>query len=340
MGWLNNLLWSSSSDASSKKPSADDDPLKNLDPALRAFLDKESPVKYQRAAAENSLASAREASAAAASAAAEAAASQPAPLVPPQSMYQDGRYAHLWKTYKPLSAVEDEGKSNNEKMADVLQGFRARKDSIGKAALENCALQQEEWMQCLKSGAWEDRLMLCRKQIRRFEHCYNMQHRFLRTLGYQANASLSPDVNDAIQIHADNLYQRLVAHEAAVADAKAAGLPEPVWEPSHTTPLGISSPSAAAANKNSNNNNNNTIPAPAPSEVAQWQQKLADMPEEERPFEQAALRADFGVKAHTAEQVQRLMAEESRDVEARRKSGRASLLDYVWAMFKPAGDGK
>lgn len=177
MGWFDNLFWASSSgDASSKRSGSDEDPLKNLDPKLRAFLDKESPVKYQRAAAENSLASAAEAASRAAAEAAEAAAAEPPPLVPPQSLYPDGRYAHLWKTYKPLSAIEDEGKSNNEKMADVLGGFRARKDSIGRAALENCALQQEEWMACLKSGAWEDRLMLCRDQIRRFERCYNMQH--------------------------------------------------------------------------------------------------------------------------------------------------------------------
>ncbi|KAL5621306.1 hypothetical protein BROUX41_006776 [Berkeleyomyces rouxiae] len=325
MGWLGSLFWSSSDNK--------DDPLKNLDPKLREFLDRESPVKYQKAEAENEFAQAKETSKRAADAAAAAAASAPAPTVPRESMFPDGRYAHLWKTYKPLSTIEDEGKTNNEKMADVLDGYKARKDSIGRAALENCAIQQEEWMQCLKGGSWEDRLMLCRTQVRKFERCYNMQNRFLRTLGYQADPTRGPEFNDAIQVHADALYARMLEHEDAVAAAAAAGQPEPEWKP--VTPI-VPAPYTAG---NAPEIATAGVAAKTADEEKQWDERLAAMPEDERPYEKAAMEADLNVKAQTAGRVTKLMEEEGKEVEARRKAGKASLTDHVWSMFKPTQAG-
>ncbi|KKF94701.1 hypothetical protein CFO_g2923 [Ceratocystis platani] len=318
MGWLGSLFGSSNNK---------DDPLKNLDPKLREFLDRESPIKHQKAEAENEFASTKDDAARrrAESAAASAAESQPL-AVPRESLFPDGRYAHLWKTYKPLSSIEDEGKTNNEKMADVLDGYKTRKDSIGRAALENCAIQQEEWMQCLKNGSWDDRLMLCRTQVRKFERCYNMQNRFLRTLGYQADPSRGDEFNDAIQVHADALYARMLEHEEAVAAAAAAGQPEPDWKPVvPVVPAPHTSPTGPAVKTE--------------EEQRQWDERLAATPEEERPFEKAAMEADFNVKANTAGRVSKLMEDEGKEVEARRKAGKASLTDHIWALFKSQAVG-
>ena len=96
--------------------------------------------------------------------------------MPPQSLYQDGRYAHLWKNYKPQSVVEAETKSDHEKLMDVLEAYKERKAEIGKAALENCALEQAEWSECMKSGTVTARMTMCRDAVRKFERCYTIQN--------------------------------------------------------------------------------------------------------------------------------------------------------------------
>lgn len=182
MGWFDGWFGPSASS---------DDPLKSLDPKLREYLERESPVKIQqqqqvqeaekkaiRIAAQAALAAEANAQAHAQSQsqsqdAAAAAAEQP--KVPKESLFQDGRYAHLWKTYRPYAEIEAETKTDHEKLMDVLDGFKQRKHNIGRAALENCAIQQEEWVNCMKSGDWEDRMQMCRRQVQKFERCYTMQ---------------------------------------------------------------------------------------------------------------------------------------------------------------------
>jgi len=163
MGWFSSIFGSSN-------PS--DDTLSKLDPKLREFLDKESPVKLQTTATKST--------------------SSPAPsprqaeqkprgelskaAVPKESQFQDGRYAHIWKNYRPLDAMEGETKTGQDQLMDVLEGYKERKHLIGKAALENCALQQEAWRKCMTgSGSWTDTLTMCSDQVREFEKCYTMQ---------------------------------------------------------------------------------------------------------------------------------------------------------------------
>ena len=193
MGWLPSIF-------GGEKPS---DPLGKLDPKLREFLERESPVKYTPN---------------------EPAATAPPPTtttttttpptqqhdaipiaepegkeaaVPSASLYQDGRYAHLWKNYRPLAQVESESATDHDKLISVLEGFKERKAAIGRAALENCALQQEEWVNCMRNGSWEDQLQMCRHQVRRFERCYTMQ-----------SVSLPPPGTEAIRSSANHFHNR------------------------------------------------------------------------------------------------------------------------------------
>jgi hypothetical protein len=166
MGWLDN--WFSS------PPNSGVDPLQKLDPKLREFLQRESPIKYSSSTDQTQ-----------AQAAAPAPQPQPIadapnsleqqPAVPRESLYQDGRYAHLWKNYKPQAAVDAETKSDHEKLMDVLDAYKDRKAEIGKAALENCALEQVDWTECMKSGSVTARMTMCRDEVRKFERCYKMQ---------------------------------------------------------------------------------------------------------------------------------------------------------------------
>lgn len=207
--------------------SSDSDPLRNLDPTLREFLDKESPVKYKPAASPTPPASTT-------TSATQTNAPQPSPstpIVPKESLYPDGRYASLWKNYRPQAEIEAEGKSEQEKLSDVLEGYKERKVQIGRAAVENCALEQEAIDNCYDHGTYMDRLMMCRPETRAFERCYVMQSRFLKALGYLSTYERPPDVDEAIQMHADTLYHRMLAQEQAIETAKATGQPIPTFPP-------------------------------------------------------------------------------------------------------------
>jgi hypothetical protein len=155
MGWL----WGSDDKAK--------DAIKKLDPALREFLEKESPVKFAEAQPDP-----------------EPEAPPPPPTkeeleevknrVPSQSLYPDGRYAHIWKTYTPQGEVERRNKSESEQLADVLEGYKNRKAEIGRAALENCALQQFDLNECFRNGGIRATATMCRTENRSLERCYTM----------------------------------------------------------------------------------------------------------------------------------------------------------------------
>ncbi|KAG5929598.1 hypothetical protein E4U42_005303 [Claviceps africana] len=312
MGWFPSIF------GSGKSPS---DPLEKLDPKLREFLEKESPVKYtpnhQAPTSPTPVPQTQSQDVKKTDERTENAAA-----VPAASLYQDGRYAHLWKNYRPLQEVESEAATDHDKLMGVLEGFKERKAAIGRAALENCALQQEEWVNCMKSGSWEDQLQMCRHQVRRFERCYTMQSRFLRALGYGSIEGRSLQVEENIQMHADRLYERMIHHEAAVERAKKEGLPIPVFDPA--LPKG-------------------GIPKVTPTDELekQWRDKLDKLPEEERTVEEAALRADLQAKSEVAKSVKQIWASQKEERDARKADGQSTWGDSLAGLFgRSGGEGK
>jgi len=163
MGWF----WGKSPPPSSSSA----DPLRDLDPSLRDFLSKESPIKYKPAPAPPPPL-VQEKVASPLSPPSEASIN---PSVPPESLYPDGRYAHLWANYKSLAAIEAESKSDNEKLQDVLDGYKERKAQIGRAAVENCVEEQMAIGECYEKGSYARRMAMCRPENRAFERCYTMQ---------------------------------------------------------------------------------------------------------------------------------------------------------------------
>ncbi|RFU76370.1 hypothetical protein TARUN_5862 [Trichoderma arundinaceum] len=298
MGWLPSIF---GGDASN--------PLGKLDPKLREFLEKESPVKYIPNQPATST-QRRDVPAVAESKAEPAA-------VPAASLYQDGRYAHLWKNYRPLAEVEEETSTDHDKLMAVLEGYKERKAAIARAGLENCAPQQEEWINCMKSGSWEDQLQMCRHQVRRFERCYTMQSRFLRALGYGSVAGRPGEIDEDIQLHADALFQRMLQHEAEVEKAKENGTLIPTFDPS------LPKTSAAGA----------TIIKPSEELQKQWKEKLDQLPEDERAAEEAALRADLQAKADVARNVKKIWEAKREEREVRRAEGQATFSDTIAALF-------
>lgn len=162
MGWF----WGSNSD----------DPTKKLDPSLREYLEKEAPAKYTPTTDISSLSDSQKDAVSSKSATSDAPdASQPKP--PPPSLFPDGRYAHLWKTYKPLS--ETEGSSVTSGAERVIEQFKQRKDTVHRAAMENCALENEALTLCFQTGDWKKKLKahmtMCSEENGKFSRCYTTQ---------------------------------------------------------------------------------------------------------------------------------------------------------------------
>ncbi|KAM3485269.1 hypothetical protein MY8738_001517 [Beauveria namnaoensis] len=309
MGWLPSIFGGGASS----------DPISNLDPKLREFLDKESPVKYNKPKAQPSVPSSTTAPEAQASAAPATDSAKQA--VPSESLYQDGRYAHLWKNYRPLAQIEDETTTEQEKLVKILDGYKERKQAIGIAALENCAVQQEEWINCMKNGSWSDQLQMCRHQVQRFERCYTMQSRFLRALGYGSVIDRPPQVEEDIQMHADKLFNRMLDHERAVAEAKKEGRPVPVFESVVPRP-------------------SRQTPAPAEEVEKTWRDTLAKLPEDEREAEEAALRADYQTKEDVARHIKGIMDAKKKEREGRQAAGEGTLTDTLSALWSGGKSSK
>ena len=160
MGWL----WGS-------KRSANANARTELDSDLEIFLENETPGKYEPAAPRAPKIPQNSNGVSKPSSQGQAVDGS----LPNESLFQDGRYAHLWKNYRPLSDIENATKSDQEKLMDVLEGYKERKRSIGRVALENCALEQFDLQDCYANGTMTDRMVLCRRQRKAFDRCYTVQ---------------------------------------------------------------------------------------------------------------------------------------------------------------------
>ncbi|KAI4166819.1 MAG: hypothetical protein LQ343_007720 [Gyalolechia ehrenbergii] len=339
-GWLGN----SNPDSNTKN-----DPLRDLDPSLREFLEKESPVKYETSPPPPPPAPQIEPSTAAQTSTGTSA--ENTPSVPPESLFQDGRYAHLWKTYKPRAEVENTYKSEQEKLMDLLEGYQSRKARIGKAALENCAEEQEAMSDCYRNGSWKSKMTMCRPENKAFERCYTMQARFLKALGYLSAYDRPAEIDERIQMHADTLYHRMLAQEAAVAEAKASDAPIPSFAPLIPAPASSSSPdkstptistgqpvsaSAAATLESARPMSyeeskavylKRLKPHVRQALEEQWEKKKLSSEEKMLEARAYAMEAEAGVGV--ANQVGQMMQDVQKGREQRRKEGTATLGDTV-----------
>lgn len=71
--------------------------------------------------------------------------------------------------------MELEVKTDQDRLLDVLHDFKKRKAAIGRAAVENCVMEQLNVNDCYVNGSWAKRMTLCREENRAFERCYMMQ---------------------------------------------------------------------------------------------------------------------------------------------------------------------
>lgn len=157
------------------------DPTKKLDPGLRDYLQQESPDKYTPAAAPSPAPESHPPSTSLpepsqSESSQSAATEETKPAVPSASLFPDGRYAHLWKNYQTPADIELTSKRPGERVVDQ---FKRRKDLLNRAAVENCAEEQEILTHCFKRGSLQNRMWarvtLCSAENRDFGRCYTMQ---------------------------------------------------------------------------------------------------------------------------------------------------------------------
>ncbi len=215
-----------------------DDPLKDLDPGLKEFLRKEAPKQYTPGSSKADEAQSYRAQVGIADPsqdqrnrdAPEAVSPEDRPL-PKESLFQDGRYKHIWKNYRPQGEAEEAGKSDQEKLMDIVSGYKERQAQIGRTAMESCSNEQFAVHECFRSGSWSARMTMCRAENRQLERCIVMQSRFLRALGYLSIYERPVEETDRIQMHADTLYHQMLEQEKLIKEAKEKGEKPPEFGP-------------------------------------------------------------------------------------------------------------
>ncbi|CUS12450.1 unnamed protein product [Tuber aestivum] len=207
MGWF----WGSSSPKGTDNPS---NPLSHLDPALRDFLLKESPLKpsspppLQPSDGPTPTPAAPE---------------TPSPTQNPRtanSPYGD-RYADIWAQYTPQGFTQA-SKSSQEQLADILQAYKYRKSLIARAALENCVGEQSALHECYRHGGFAQKARGCGVEKGQLQDCYTTQTKFLQAMGYMSDFARSAEVDERIQMHADKLYQEQVRQDELAEEEKRA----------------------------------------------------------------------------------------------------------------------
>ncbi|KAH7059049.1 hypothetical protein B0J12DRAFT_594925 [Macrophomina phaseolina] len=336
MGWF----WGSSNGSSS----AAADPAKQLDPSLKKFLEKESHPANNAAAAASSPSShsATSALSPAVSPASPAPPEQQAttsatsPVVPSASLYPDGRFAHLWKTYEPLSAVEARTKSDQEKLSDIVTAYNDRRAGIGRAALENCAFQQLALSDCFRSGTWSARITMCRKETQALDRCYTMQSRFLKALGYLSVQGEGKEREEAVQMHADRLYQRMLEQERLVEEAKARGEEPPRFgsilskENVEAAMKGNVAPLRAKEMEEKELARNlDEMRGLSPKMRKEFEDRLKELHGVEREIELRAIQGEFAESKLIAKQVEALFEEEKVKRLERQSQGKETIGDTI-----------
>lgn len=119
-------------------------------------------------------------------------------------------------------------------------------------------------------------------------------------------------------MHADTLYHRMLAQEAAVAEAQAAGLPEPQFSPILSS-VSRSTTNAPAAVKNDANNAAATTspPPPPPPAAALSKDELPPLMPETQRLLTAAAQAALRDRLKTMTAMEREVEENGAIMEAR-----------------------
>ena len=175
------------------------------------------------------------------------------------------------------------------------------------------------------------------------------EQRFLKALGYLSTYSRPESVDEAIQMHADTLYHRMLAQEAAAEEAKAAGLPEPQFAPILSSVSKSTTGTLTPNNDTTATTTNTTTPpqAPAaskddlppltpeaqtmlnPASQAALRERLKVMTPTERELEERGVIMEARAASETGKQVTDIIGQRKK----RREEGKATAGDTISGWF-------
>jgi|TARA_R110002003_G_scaffold186_6_gene14553 hypothetical protein len=323
MGWL----WGSGGGGSTD----------NLDPSLQDFLKKEAPTGPKPSLPAAPPKKSNETSNPP-STAAPASTEPEKPFVPPQSQFQDGRYAHLWKNYTPQNILDDRGKNEQDKLRDLVDAYNDRRAGIGRIAMENCALEYMEQFECFRHPkTWLSMGTLCNAESRKFNRCYDMQSKFLKALGYLTMDERSAEDAEKIQMHADKLYQQMLQQEAEIEKAEKEGREIPKFESllsdraisrtmaSKPTPSSDASPTDGAGAEDESD----IWSRIKPDARRAYEEKLAKLPPVQQEMERIAVIGELKAQSGITKKVEQTFVEERINRMKRRESGQATIGDTI-----------
>ncbi|KAF1838729.1 hypothetical protein BDW02DRAFT_336296 [Decorospora gaudefroyi] len=329
MGWI----WGSNNSANGQD---------QLDPSLRDFLRKEAPTgpKPTLPAAPKEKEPPTEAPTTSQQAPTEA----QKPLVPPQSQFQDGRYADLWKSYTPQTVLEDRGKTEQDRLRDLVDAFNDKKASIGRAATENCAVEYMAQFECFRNpSTWWSRGTMCVAETRKFNRCQELQSKFLKALGYMTMDERSPEQDERIQMHADKLYQQMKQQEAEMDKAKEEGRPVPEFESvlsrrnivqaTGGTPPSSDTVSVADIGKPSVLDDSDVWSQIKPEARKEYEKKLEALSPTDREVERMAVVGELRAQSGVAKQLEQAFIEERVARMKRREAGQATFGDTIKTLW-------
>jgi|SRR5690242_13770386 len=322
MGWL----WSSSSSDADK-----------LDPSLREFLKKEAPTG-PKPALPTAPKEKQVDTTPAPPPPVQAPADADKPIVPPQSQFQDGRYAHLWKNYTPQDVLMDRGKNEQDKLRDLVDAYNDRNASVGQIAMENCAIEYMEQFECFRNPkTWWSLGTLCNAEQRKFNRCYDMQSKFLKALGYLTLDARSPDEDEKIQMHADKLYQQMLRQEAEMEKAEKEGRELPKFESvlskaniaramagKQTTITPLSAESSAQPEVE-----DDIWSHIKPEARKQYEDTIAKLPPKDQEIERMAILGELRAQQGMSKQVEQTFVEERINRMKRKEAGQATIGDTI-----------
>ena len=305
------------------------DAVKKLDPSLRQFLEKEAP-KSAPPPTPQPQTNYREAVFETAQPPQAATEDTDKPITPSKSLYPDGRYAHLWKTYKDPMAMEEQ-KTDQERLQDLVDSFNDRKKQMSRAALENCAFEHFDQHECFRSPpTLHDRFNMCHDYTKRLDRCFTMQGKFLRALGYAAMVNRNPEEEDRIQMHADRLFREMLEQEKMMQEAKERGetLPEmkPImskeniskvmgtWQTSATVPAEeMANPLAGLSEE----------------KRVQFEKSLEGKSADERALLEREMEANIRTATLLREDAAAVLNDERKARQARREAGKETMGDII-----------
>lgn len=307
-----------------------------LDPSLRDFLKKEAPTGPKPSLPSAPKEKPVDPSASKQPPPQSQTPSRPeTPFVPPQSQFQDGRYAHLWKDYTPQDILNDRGKTEQDRLRDLVDAYNDRRASVGRVAMENCALEYLEQFECFRHPkTWWSKGTMCNAESRKFNRCYEIQSKFLKALGYMTMDARSPEEDERIQMHADKLYQQMLQQEAERKKAKEEGRPVPSFESvlSKGNVARATSGDAAATSDTSQRGKDYEDAVWShikPESRKEYEKKLAEMPPSEREIERMAVLGELQAQTDVAKQAQETFAVERINRMKRKEAGQATLGDTI-----------